>query len=280
MRPLADVSRFPAAHIGAAGGAVGTLIGVGVTVWLANLVDKRRHRRSMSGGGVTRQKEQPGRPDAYFTLGFEYYVAGRHAADCGYVQVAAHLFHFAVELILKSQLLGPAYERAMGNFTAARAELEAECGPDAKLDPDTAAACLEPHILRADQLEHEFGHSLPRLWAAFKAQVDGSLTRFDGLITRLHRWEDIRYPAFAGGQGNAISYNPRGPRNRMRTRRSEPVNTYYLIRDEVDELVAALIGAVRFNPNLIPVRAQRRPGGPGLDTYRRDNRHVLGPAAE
>ena len=110
--------------------------------------------------------------------------------------------------------------------------------------------------------------------------MGGDLTGFDGLITRLHGWEIVRYPAFPGGQSGAISYNPRGPRNRMRTKRDEPINSYYLVRDEIDELVTALIGALRFNPNLIPMRAQRRPDGPGLETYRRNNRHALGPVAE
>lgn len=83
--------------------------------------------------------------------------------------VAAHLFHFGVELILKSALLKPAYEDAYRNLSAARAQLAAERGPDARLPRGISADCLKPYIARADELEDEFGHTLPRLWEAFQS---------------------------------------------------------------------------------------------------------------
>src|SRR5882757_8871087 len=71
----------------------------------------------------------------FFSSASQYYVAGRFAVHAGLNPVAANLMHHAVEMYLKGALL------------------------------KSKAKTLK-------ELKDKFGHSLPKCWDAFKAQVN------------------------------------------------------------------------------------------------------------
>src|ERR1044072_6705792 len=92
----------------------------------------------------------------------EYYVTGRFAA-LNNLQIAANLFHHAIEMLAKFQLLR--------RFR------------DDRLATEVEKYKQEPHR-----------HNLHSLWSAFKANVSrSSLDRFDAVVADLNRWEKLRY---------------------------------------------------------------------------------------
>jgi hypothetical protein len=83
----------------------------------------------------------------FFTNGCQYYVAGRYAAFAGFASTVGNVLHHAIEHLLKGGL----------SKTKSLPELK------------------------------QLGHNLPRLWEAFKTQVnDPALAQFDGVIATLH----------------------------------------------------------------------------------------------
>ena len=91
----------------------------------------------------------------FFSLGGQYYVAGRAAALAGLQPVCGNLFHHAIEMLLK-------------------ARLSQKC------------STMELKATR---------HSLSKAWSIFKQQFPGvDLSRFDIVISELDPFENIRYP--------------------------------------------------------------------------------------
>lgn len=228
-----------------------------------------------------RRPNTPGRPEEWFARGFEFYLDGRHGTFCGQVHAAAYLFHLAVELMLKSVLLTPVHEAAMTCIDAARKPVEEKLGPEVvraapdrlRLDPNVADACLEPYRRKVDELRDAYVHRLIPLWRAAKSQLGArELDRFDSVVNKVSEWEEFRYPVFLHSRGNVLSFNPRkSPHLKRRSR--DPVNRYELNREEVDELITALISTVGYSAHWVQMRAGKGQGA-GIDTYRRDNRHV------
>lgn len=95
----------------------------------------------------------------WINLATQYYVAGRFASTAGLVPVYGNLFHHAIELYLKAILAS---------------------------------------TLSKKQLKQRW-HHLDQLWEEVKSQhATMNLSRFDGTIRALHRFEDVRYPNEAG----------------------------------------------------------------------------------
>src|SRR5690242_6221306 len=95
----------------------------------------------------------------FMKLGFQYYVAARSAVMAQLLPVCGNLYHHSLEMFLK--------------------------------------AGLSRHIT-LDDLKNpgKFGHDLLKLWSAFKAQfaAAGELDEFDVTVTKLNKFEEIRYP--------------------------------------------------------------------------------------
>jgi hypothetical protein len=154
--------------------------------------------------------------ELFFHSGTQHYVAGRFAAIAALIPVAGNLLHHAVEMFMK------------GGLSATRT---------------------------LDQLKG-MGHNLPRIWSEWKSQYpDPAHTKFDGVITDLHPFEELRYPnaVLAHGAGVTIDMGcgPRPPPSGC------PEPEYYLSVPEVDELVAVLFAAASVNPPYFTSRLRK-----------------------
>jgi hypothetical protein len=89
----------------------------------------------------------------------QYYASPRFAARAGLMPIAGNLFHHAIEMLLKSHL----------SRTVSTADL-------------------------ADR--RKFGHDLEKLWKKFKDSFpnEADLSKYDGVVADLDRFDDIRYP--------------------------------------------------------------------------------------
>jgi hypothetical protein len=149
----------------------------------------------------------------FFSSASQYYVAGRFAVFAGLNPVAANLMHHAIEMYLKGAL-------------------------------------LKGRTKTLKELKDKLGHSLPKCWDAFKAQVkDPALDKFDGVVAEIHKYEDLRY----------LKENSTGMQSTFEIVRWTPpdlpvitrtVPSYRLCLPDVDELVAAIIAAARLNPEV------------------------------
>jgi hypothetical protein len=145
----------------------------------------------------------------FFSSASQYYVAGRFAVFAGLNPVAANLMHHAIEMYLKGAL-------------------------------------LKRKTKTLGELKHELGHSLPKCWAAFKAQVnDLALDKFDVVVNEIHKYEELRYPDRYPPVMNSM----------FEVVRSTPpplpdveVSNYKHCLPDVDELIAVIIAAASLNP--------------------------------
>lgn len=184
--------------------------------------------------------------------------------------------------MLKGELLKPTFVATMECLDAARQSLEAELGPDVvRADPDrlridarTADGCLEPLRTRELELKDRYVHRLAPLWRAFKKQVGrAELNTFDGLINKASEWEEFRYPKFVRSRGKVVSFDPfKSPRTTSKSQ--DLINRYNLNREEIDELMSALITASGHGPHWVQMKVNAGQGA-GRETYLRDNRHVI-----
>lgn len=146
----------------------------------------------------------------YFRSATHYYVAARYAAKADFETVSGNLFHHAVEMYLKGHLCV--------NYT--KSDLK------------------------------KWGHNLKRIWKIFKEDVaDGSLCRFDKTISRLNKFENIRYPDKVSEVGMRASFqfgrNVPQPKMITQTMR-EP--GYELNIGEIDEITKTIFERSGVNP--------------------------------
>lgn len=93
----------------------------------------------------------------------QYYMAGRFSAVCEFVPVCMLLFHHAIEMLLKAEIL--------------------ERHPH----KDDVAAMVD--------IRKRFGHHLVTLWNEVKSyHPNASLADFDQSVATLNEFEDVRYP--------------------------------------------------------------------------------------
>jgi hypothetical protein len=108
-----------------------------------------------------RASAKAGKPEdlkgRFCDLAIQYYVAGRSTAVAGLMPIYGNLLHHAVEMFLKTALLG---------------------------------------VLSLKQMaSKEYGHNLEALWKEFKAkEAAPALDQFDSMISALNLFENLRYP--------------------------------------------------------------------------------------
>jgi DNA-binding phage protein len=94
--------------------------------------------------------------ETFFKIGAQYLAAARYAISSGLMPLAGNLYHHGIELLLKGTLATS---------------------------------------MSKSELRYTLGHNLDRAWREFKKRNnDPQFTRFDPLISDLHRFEIIRYP--------------------------------------------------------------------------------------
>jgi hypothetical protein len=146
----------------------------------------------------------------FFTVALEYYVTGRGAARSWCIQIAGNLFHHAVEMLIKGQLA---------------------------------------RSLSLDDLKKQFGHSLPKCWAAFKGQFPGEdLSEFDPMIAALDKFETIRYPDKVVDLGAAINIGFGRGQPGTTYSMQNPVPDYQMGIGDVDAFFGRLFPLCRMNP--------------------------------
>jgi len=178
-------------------------------------------------------------PFHYLDRAFEYYVSGRFAA-LNNLQVAPNLFHHAVEMLAKFQLLRRV--------------------PEDRLAEQVRKLKRKP-----------YGHDLRTLWLDFKAGAGRSLDRFDSVITDLNKWEDLRYGGYPMSIPTTMSLMRRhGPHE---TWSAEPHDEYVLVLEDIDELFTAMVAAASINPTFLGERHGLKPTL--REWYAKDNVHPM-----
>ncbi len=84
-----------------------------------------------------------------------------------------------------------------------------------------------------------FGHDLKKLWRAFKqVSNDPALAKFDGLISAVNKFEDLRYPR----KGYVFSISlQKGTRPSSSGSATKGLRQYHLNLEEIDEFVRFLL---------------------------------------
>lgn len=148
----------------------------------------------------------------FYRLALEYYVSARGAVLCGIATVSGNLLHHAVEMLLKGQL----------SRTIPLDDLK---------DPK------------------QYGHVLPRIWAAFKGLFPSEdLSEFDPVISALDRFDLIRYPDRVLSQGAQVGLSfGRGRPFVNRSAGRQPPE-YQVAVGDIDALFRRLFPLCRMNP--------------------------------
>jgi hypothetical protein len=160
-------------------------------------------------------------PYHYLDRAFEYYVSGRFAA-LNQFKIAANLLHHAIEMILKFGLVKGL--------------------PDGDVPAKLSKLRNRP-----------YAHDLNELWSLYKSETGyPHLSRFDSVLSELHRWEDLRYGGFPVGLSTAMIFAPR--RGTSGSQALEPEDRYVLVLEDIDELFATILKASNINPRFLGVR--------------------------
>ena len=150
--------------------------------------------------------------DNYFNLGSQYYLAARAATFAGCFPVAGNLFHHAVELYVKGDLI----------TELSRTRLKM------------------------------YGHNLKRLWAAYKKRHRTvELSRHDPHITKLHKFEKTRYPDSITDRGmwGTIAVAPPSTAPTMWAASGVVPPSYHLVVNDIDQLIRSIFDATSRNPD-------------------------------
>jgi hypothetical protein len=86
----------------------------------------------------------------------QYYVGGRMAARARLVPIFGNLLHHAIEMFLKTALIG---------------------------------------IVSPEDMKYKYSHDIEKLWQRFKMkESDSALDQFDSVVSAVHAFENLRYP--------------------------------------------------------------------------------------
>jgi len=147
--------------------------------------------------------------ELFFSAATQYFIAGRFAAAAKFIPIYGNLLHHAVEMYLKGY--------------------------------------LSTRGITRDQLRTKYKHKLKRLWNRFKKEVsDPSLDRFDTTISKLDRFEAIRYPDRIADLGMIGTIAWREGDVPIDQRRPEP--HYGVVVRTVDSLVREIFRKSSVNP--------------------------------
>jgi hypothetical protein len=184
----------------------------------------------------------------FYDQSVKHYVIGRQSFFLpGYFPPSALAFHHAVEYLLKYGWLESEINRRFAG-QATQQDLDA----------------------LQKELQFGFGHSLVKIWPAFKATSSVELTHLDASVAELDRWELIRYPWFPAG--------PQARRPFLRTAdRSElishpPLDEYILCLEDVDRLFKESFTAIGLDAGFAYSHLLK---GEALVAYERENYHRL-----
>ena len=139
----------------------------------------------------------------------QYYVAGRMAARGGLVPIYGNLLHHAVEMFLKTALLG---------------------------------------VVNRQEMKNKYSHDLVKLWERFKAKEgDSGLIKFDATIRTLHEFEDLRYPDAIPHAGLSLSTTWHSS-DAGKIEVPPGVQKYEVVISDVDRLVIEIMKRIPLNP--------------------------------
>jgi hypothetical protein len=140
----------------------------------------------------------------------QYYAAARFAIHAQCMPVGGSLFHYTVEMFLKA---GLAQQRKLSELK-------------------------------------DMGHDLKKLWSAFKADFpDPALKRHDKTISRLHKFEAIRYPEGIIKHGMGLSAEWFGPAGQVTTYGGlKTPKQYAIVVSDIDDLIADVFKVCSRNP--------------------------------
>ncbi len=148
--------------------------------------------------------------ELYLTTALQYYIAARYAAFAGFIPVCGVLFHHAIEMYLKGRL-----------------------------------------CLKLDEFQLRIlGHQLKRVWKKFKEEMsDGTLDKFDRVISELDRHERIRYPETIarGGMIGLIQFKP-ATTSGVRGVATGPQPQFTIAVDDLDALAKTILDKSGVNP--------------------------------
>lgn len=151
----------------------------------------------------------------FFSTATQYYVAGRFAALAGLNPVVGNLLHHAIEMYLKGYL----------SKTKSLAHLK-----------------------------KKLRHNLPLIWKEFKTHInDPDFDQFDGAVSGLHSFEELRYPDSVLKKGISCMVSIKRPTCSLLSSsgtRSGPEPKYDLCLEEIDELVGRMFTAASMNPKV------------------------------
>lgn len=165
--------------------------------------------------------------DEFMQIACQYYVAARFAMHAQVMPVTGNLFQLAVEMSLKG---GLARKRSLSDLKS-------------------------------------MGHDLKKLWRAFKNEFPNpALRAHDKTISRVHRFEEVRYPskhslALAGEWCDQ-------PVPVVATAGMKTPKQYPLVVSDVDDLIVDVFKVCSLNPALLIGR-----NGAALKAITRRNRH-------
>jgi hypothetical protein len=169
----------------------------------------------------------------YLQAAVQYHIAARYAAFAGFVPVCGVLFHHAIEMYLKGRL------------------------------------CLK---LDESQLRG-LGHRLKKVWKKFKEIMsDGTLDRFDRVISALDRHELIRYPETIASRGmiGIIQFKPSTTRG-VQGVATGPQPQFTTVVDELDDLAKTILDKSGVNPSFFTVGLN----ADAMSFLTRDNKSVI-----
>ena len=148
--------------------------------------------------------------EMFFSNATHYYVSGRFAAFAGLAPVGGNLLHHAVEMYLKGGL----------SKTKTPGELK------------------------------KLSHNLPSIWTKFKVQFKNpALAQFDGVVTALHTFEELRYPDSVVAKGMSCTIGIKRPSPTVgASGTGGSLPQYDLCLEEIDKLVATIFTVASVDP--------------------------------
>jgi hypothetical protein len=142
----------------------------------------------------------------------QYYVAGRLAARAGLLPVYGNLLHHAVEMFLKTALVG---------------------------------------VVTLKEIKDKFSHNLQKLWTAFKEKEGHpSLDRFDATIQALHEFEELRYPDTIPHPAIMVAITWK-PEHAVKSSGTAAAHHYEFFISEVDGIIIEILDRIPLNPKYL-----------------------------
>jgi len=173
----------------------------------------------------------------YFNYGLQYYIAARSAYLSQLFPVCGNLFHLSIEMFLLAGLV---------------------------------------KVNSAEQLKIKYHkHFLPGMWADFKKNFpEVKMQKFNKLISKCHKWEDLRYPVKGSDSDIVMTFglsNSDKASTRLNGRKSIE---FTLSLDEVDKFFKFVVGLLSINPDY--VKSFLSFGfGERLATYEKYNKYIV-----